>query len=146
MAAILLLAIIVGCGNKQENLSPKEVVLKLFGAMERNDRGAIPYLVNLAALMSNRDEDYALQSDTARVFHNPEDILDDLTGNGLTKTRWFAMQRVIGQTETVGDTAYVEVSFIDKQANIQYYNKFGLAKTGGIWKIFSFKTLSEAKK
>ncbi|SYZ72568.1 conserved hypothetical protein [Candidatus Zixiibacteriota bacterium] len=146
LAGFLALILISGCADNRANLSPKDVVIKLFGAMERNDRAAIPHLVNLVALMNNRDEDYALQADTPRVFRNPEDILDDLTGSGLTKSRWFSMQRVIGQTELVGDTAYVEVSFIDKQADVQYYNKFGLAKSGGIWKIFSFKTLSDTRK
>ncbi len=113
--------------------------------MERDDRAAIPRLVNLAALMSITDQDYALQADTPRVFYDPEEILNDLTDGGLTKTRWFSMQRVIGATDEKGDTAFVEVSFIDKSANIQYYNKFGLAKTNGVWRIFSFKTLSGTK-
>jgi hypothetical protein len=146
ISALVTIAIIgAGCAN-QESLSPKEVVIKLFGAMERNDRAVIPNLVNLVSLMSNRDQDYALNTDSPRVFVNPEDILDDLTGEGLTKARWFSMQRVIGETEMSGDTAYVEVSFIDKRTNVQYYNKFGLQKSNGIWRIFSFKTLSGQQK
>ncbi len=99
------------------------------------------HLLDLPALMNIKGQDYALQRPEPRVFYNPEDILDDLTEEGVTKTRWFSMQRVMGQSEIQGDTAFVEISFIDKQSNVQYYNKFGLHKVDGRWKIYSFKTI-----
>jgi hypothetical protein len=132
---------LVACGGAGGD-TPKDVVIKLFGAMERNDRAAIVNLLDMAALMNQTDQDYALQRKEPRVFHNPEAVLDDLTGNGLTKTRWFNMQRVVGNTEIEGDTAYVEVSFISKETNTQYYNKFGLRRMDGQWRIFSFRTMT----
>jgi len=113
--------------------------------MERNDRAAIVYLLDLPALMSITGVDYALQRDEPRVFRNPEKLLDDLTNDGLTKTKWFEMQRVIGKTEIKGDTAFVEVSFISKETNIQYYNKFGLHRKNEQWRIYSFRTITEGK-
>lgn len=144
LLVIGLLGLLAAC-SQISNDSPKDVVIKFFGAMERNDTGRIAHLLDLPALMNIRDQDYALQTDSPRVFRNPDDILGDLTDGGLTKTRWFAMQRVIGNTEANGDTAFVEVSFIDKNTNTQYYNKFGLHKPDGRWKIFSFKTISAAQ-
>ncbi|UCD93379.1 MAG: hypothetical protein JSU69_06275 [Candidatus Zixiibacteriota bacterium] len=127
--------------------SPREVVIKLFGAMERDDRAAIAHLVDLPRLMGITDHDYALQMDEPRVFYNPEDVLNDLTGDGLTKTRWFSRQRVIGSMEITGDTALVEVTFRRKKedttsANVRYYTKFGLHKVNDRWRIYSFKTIS----
>jgi len=136
----VFLVLITACSSESAG-NPKEAVKHLFGAMERDDRAAIAHLLDLPQLMSITDEDYALQRPEARVFHNPEDILDDLTGDGLTKNRWFGMQRVMGKTEVVGDSAFVEVSFIDKKTNIQYYNKFGLHKVNDRWKIYSFRTI-----
>jgi hypothetical protein len=130
----------MACSDGQSN--PKEVVIQLFGAMERNEKAAVAHLLDLPALMEIEGEDYALQRETPRKFYNPEDILNDLTDDGLTKSIWFSMQRVIGSTRIVGDTAFVEVSFIDKEKGIQYYNKFGLHKKEGTWKIYSFKTVS----
>ena len=109
--------------------------------MERNDAAAVAHLIDLRCLMNINVEDYALQMPSPRVIHNPEDILKDMPDSGLTKTRWFSMQRVVGATEIIGDTAFVEVSFIDKSINLQYYNKFGLHKRDGIWRIYSFKTI-----
>ncbi|MCX6827440.1 MAG: hypothetical protein NTV06_09310 [candidate division Zixibacteria bacterium] len=139
-----VLGILTVC-SKIGSDSPKAVVIKLFGAMEKNRTQDIPLLVDLPALMKIRDQDYALQTDKPRIFYAPEDILRDLTGDGLTKQRWFAMQRIVGNTDVAGDTAFVEVSFIDKSTNTQYYNKFGLRKLHGRWKIYSFKTISPSK-
>ena len=138
----LLLLILLSCSGS-ESRNPKETVIRLFGAMERNEKAAILNLVDVPALMEISGEDYGLNSDNPRTFHNPEDILNDLTGDGLTKTRWFSMQRIIGRVEIVGDTAFVEVSFIDKGNDIQYYNKFGLHKKDNNWKIYNFRTLSQ---
>lgn len=138
----LLLLMLLSCSNSGTR-SPRETVIRLFGAMERNEKAAILNLVDISALMEISGEDYALKSDNPRTFHNPEDILNDLTGDGLTKTRWFSLQRIIGKVEIVGDTAFVEVSFIDKEISKQYYNKFGLHKKDNNWKIYNFRTISQ---
>ncbi len=138
----LLLLILLSCSGS-EIRNPKETVIRLFGAMERNEKAAILNLVDIPALMEISGEDYGLNSDNPRTFHNPEDILNDLTGDGLTKTRWFSMQRIIGRVEITGDTAFVEVSFIDKGNDTQYYNKFGLHKKDNNWKIYNFRTISQ---
>lgn len=133
--------ITTGCEDKGPD-NPHDVVIQLFGAMERNERAALPYLLDLRELMEPKDEDYALQRRIPRKFFSPEEILNDLTDSGLTKTRWFSMQRVIGDTQVIGDSAWVEVSFVDKDKGIQYYNKFGLHRKKDRWKIYSFRTIS----
>ncbi|MFH2035754.1 MAG: hypothetical protein ABIJ45_05070 [Candidatus Zixiibacteriota bacterium] len=138
MAAIMISA----CESKYSS-DPKDTVIKLFGAMERNDKAAILPLIDLAQIMERGTSDYALQTDQPRVFHQPEELLEDLTGEGLTKTRWFSMQRVIGEVDMLGDSATVEVSFINKTTNIQYYTKFGLYKKEGYWKIYTFRKIEE---
>ncbi len=137
--------LLTGC-DKHSFDSPRDVVVHLFGAMERDDQSAIIYLVDLPSMMALENEDYALQTDNPRTFHDPQEILEDLTGEGLTKRRWFSMQRVIGQTEQRGDSALVEVSFINKETGIQYYNKFGLCKKKDRWMIYSFRTIKSDKK
>ncbi|MCP4706947.1 MAG: hypothetical protein GY865_20290 [candidate division Zixibacteria bacterium] len=140
--SFFLFLILFSCSNS-ESRNPKETVIRLFGAMERDDKAAIINLVDIPALMEITGEDYGLNSNNPRTFHNPEDILNDLTGDGLTKTRWFSMQRIIGKVEIEGDTALVEVSFIDKGSDIQYYNKFGLHRKDNNWKIYNFRTISQ---
>ncbi len=137
---VLLIAtgISAGCGNDAGD--PKQTVIKMFGAMQRDDRAALTSLLDLPALMMTLNQDYALNADTPRVFNSPERILDDLTGNGATKQRWFSLQRIVGETQVNDDNATVEVTFVDKVNSKGYLTKFGLHIINGKWRIYTFKT------
>lgn len=133
---------LAGCGGI--NMSePREVVIALFGAMEKNDEAALTHILDIPELMRNSQEDYALQLESARVFTNPEEVLKDLTGDGETKKVWFALQRIVANARIMGETATVEVSFIDKAASRGYRTLFGLHLKHGEWRIYSFKTVRE---
>lgn len=141
-AAILLIGVILvigGCSGSGPS-NPKSVVIAVFGAMEKDDKAALAHLLDLPALMKTYAEDYALQADSPRVFTSPQQILEDLTENGVTKTRWFSLQRIIGKTEVTGETATVEVTFVDKEQSRGYLTKFGIHIVNGKWKVYSFKT------
>ena len=135
----LLLGIMAGCSSSSAD-NPKEAVIAFFGAMEKNDKAALAHLLDLAELMRNTNTDYALAGDSARVFTSPTQMLDDLTGEGKTKTEWFSYQRIVNETQLNGDVATVEVTFNDKARGKAYLTKFGLHKVNGKWKIYSFKT------
>lgn len=134
-----LLAGIVGCSSGGPS-NPRETVISFFGAMEKNDQAALAHLLDLPSLMRNTQEDYSVSSDSVRIFHNPQEILNDLTGDGLTKQRWFSYQRILGDADVYDDAATVEVTFVDKERSRAYLTRFGLHKVNGSWKIFSFKT------
>jgi hypothetical protein len=135
---LVVTGIVSGCGNSAGD--PKQTVIKMFGAMQRDDRAALTSLLDLPALMETMNGDYALQTDSPRVFHSPEQILDDLTGDGATKQRWFSLQRIIGESQVNGNSATVQVTFVDKANSKGYLTKFGLHIINGKWRIYSFKT------
>lgn len=139
LSLVVLSTFVLGCGGAYSPTDPRETVIAFFGAMEKNDEAALAHLLDLAELMKNKEKDYALQSDEPRVFTSPLDILKDLTGNGLTKTRWFSMQRIVNRAEINGPNATVEVSFIDQQSSTQYLTKFGLHIVNDRWQIYTFK-------
>jgi len=122
---------------------PREVVIALFGAMEKNDEAALTHVLDIPELMRNSQEDYALQVENARVFTNPEEVLKDLTGDGETKRVWFALQRIVSNARIMGETASVDVTFVDKAASHGYRTTFGLHLKQGEWRIYSFKTVKE---
>jgi hypothetical protein len=140
LAFIALVAAIFlsGCGGSGPT-DPRETVIAFFGAMEKDDKASLAHLLDLAELMKNTENDYALQTDEKRVFTSPVQILEDLTGNGTTKTIWFSMQRIVNRSEINGTQATVEVSFVDQKSSTQYLTKFGLHVVDGKWKIFTFK-------
>ena len=133
-----------GCSSDPGS-DPKKLVISFFGAMEKNDQAALAHYLDLPELMKNIEEDYAVQTDSPRVFTNPKEVLEDLTNDGLTKKLWFSYQRIINEVEIQGDHATVEVTFNDKVKGVAYLTKFGLHrkdKDGNPkdWKIYSFKT------
>ncbi|MEW5993192.1 MAG: hypothetical protein AB1744_02200 [Candidatus Zixiibacteriota bacterium] len=140
LAAALLVAVF-GCSPSSTPTDPKSTVIAMFGAMEKDDKATLAHLLDLAELMRNYQEDYALQTDSPRVFTSPEQILDDLTGDGLTKRRWFAMQRIISEVNILGESATVDVTFVDKEQSRGYRTTFGVHMVNGRWKIYSFKTI-----
>jgi len=134
-----LVSIIAGCtGGANTESDPRKAVLKMFRAIEQDDRETLAHFLDFESLLKPGAMDYALKMDSIRAFYNPEEILDDLLKGGLTNQRWLAMQRVVGSAEQSNDSALVEVSFINKKTNTQYYNKFGLRKVNDVWKIYSF--------
>ncbi len=144
VSLIIVAFVLTGCSGSGPS-DPKSVVISMFGAMEKDDQAALAHLLDLAELMKTINEDYALQTDSPRVFTNPVQILDDLTGEGLTKKRWFSMQRIIGNTEVTGETATVEVTFVDKQASTGYHTRFGLHIRNDKWRIYSFKVIRQSR-
>lgn len=140
--ALFLVAMLAiwGCSGSDTS-DPKKLVISFFGAMEKNDQAALAHYLDLGELMKNIDEDYAFQTDSPRVFTSPQQILDDLTNDGLTKQRWFSYQRIINKVDIIGDNATVEVTFNDKTKGIAYLTKFGVHKVNDKWKIYSFKTI-----
>jgi len=132
----------LGCGGADMS-DPRRVVISLFGAMEKNDEAALTHILDIPELMRNSQQDYAIQQDRARVFTSPEEILKDLTGEGETKKVWFGLQRIVADARVMGETASVEVTFVDKANSRGYRTMFGLHLKQGEWRIYSFKTLSE---
>lgn len=138
---IYLVSLTAGC-SQEAGQDPKSAVIQMFGAMERDDKSALARLLDLPELMKNINEDYSLQTETPRVFTNPQDLLDDMTEDGLTKQRWFSYQRIINKAEVMGETATVEVTFVDKENSQGYRTKFGVHLKQGKWRIYSFKTIT----
>jgi hypothetical protein len=135
----VLLMMIAGCNPSVNTASdPKKAVIQMFKAMEENDREKLAHYLDFESLLKTGESDYALQMDSVRKFTNPQEILDDLLQGGLTNQRWQSLQRIVGSGSQMNDSALVEVSFINKATSTQYYNKFGLRKVNGVWKIYSF--------
>ena len=142
---LLAFAIVMSFGCSSDNQSdPRQTVISLFGAMERNDAAELAHLLDLTELMKDTGEHYALQGGEPQVYSNPQEILDDLTNDGETKQRWFSFQRIVNKSQITGDVATVEVTFVDKDESKGYMTKFGLKRTNGKWRIYTFQTLQEA--
>lgn len=146
MASVLLTLVVVFAGacSGPDMSDPKQVVISFFGAMEKDDKAALVRLLDLAELMKSSQDDYAYQTDEPRVFTDPEQVLNDLTGEGETKKTWFGYQRIINAVQIMGESATVEVTFVDKEPSRGYRTFFGLHLKEGKWRIYSFQVYQES--
>jgi hypothetical protein len=57
------------------------------------------------------------------------------------RKRWLDNQIVLGESQILGDSALIEVSFLDRLTRVQYYNKMRLVYRDGRWVVTSFRTM-----
>ena len=137
LASVLVLIGLTGCATKSRP-DPRETVKGLFTAMRASDTLYLSQNVDLAQAVATLGEELRIDSgapDPARA------LLAQLTGEGKIRERWLDNQIVLGRANSSGDTAWVEVSFIDRLTRVQYYNKMRLDFRGDRWVINSFRTL-----
>ncbi|HUU47099.1 MAG TPA: hypothetical protein VM118_15330, partial [Acidobacteriota bacterium] len=115
LAVGIALMVAFGC-SQNDRQSPKSTVSGLFGAIADSDTAYIVAHVDLAAAAQGvRGELIDPSSDTTAVEPQwGERLLGAITGEGELRERWLANQIVLGEEFVRGDTAWVEVSFLDR--------------------------------
>lgn len=118
---------------------PDRTVYAFFDAMTQGDANRLAAVLDSSVFLGRSG---APELDTlflgADFLARRNRILLELTG-GNVKRLWLSKQVIVGRTERRGDTAGVEVSFVDPESDRQYLTRFGLARKGKTWQIFSFK-------
>ncbi len=136
---ILLIAIIaLSCGSDPEGRSTVHDFLRAI----KTDTVSYDYLSTLLDLDELVHEGTVYDYDTTIGEQaNKDRFVDLLLPGGSVRERWISNQIIVGNSEVLRDTAIVEVSFIDQDAEKvkQYYNKMGVHREDDAWKIFAFR-------
>jgi hypothetical protein len=135
---ILFLFVVISCASDPE---PRDTVRHFLQSL-RVDTTGYDYLSQLLDLDELVMENTIYAYDTTLTLEaNKERFVKSLQKGGSVRERWIKNQIILGSTEVLGDTAAVEVSFVDKSAVPvkQYYNKMGVHVVDGSWKIFSLR-------
>lgn len=135
-------AVAGGCGEDRPN--PKNTVKDLFTAMQNSDSAAVRALVDLESVAPTvlGELPEIRPVDSLTVPDTTAWLLGQMTGDGRLRQRWLTdNQIVLGDTEISGDSALVEVSFLDRVTRVQYYNKMRLVYRGDRWVITQFRTM-----
>jgi hypothetical protein len=134
----LLLFALASCASEPE---PRETVKRFLQSL-REDTTSYDYLSQLLDLDELVTENSIYTYDSTISFDaNKQGLISSLQKGGTVRSRWIKNQIILGDVEILGDTATVEVSFIDKTAVPvkQFYNKMGVHLVDGRWKVFSFR-------
>ncbi len=132
----MFFVIVWSCSNKPD---PREDVKKLITAVDQSDTTALKGSLDLDRIV-NQGLKGVPEKDRSELFSRKrQELLDDFTGNGATRTSWNNSLIVIGESHVAGDSATVEVTYIDKTNGIKDYTKMGLYFKDGKWKVYDLK-------
>ena len=112
----------------------------------RGDPGSVHEVAEMAVPVDRVGLRCSVQSTNNRSVHPDTDLL---VSSGTSMVTLFDVERERrGTTDgdaplTLGETATVEVTFVDKEESQGYRTKFGLHLKNGEWRIYSFKTFTE---
>jgi len=131
--------VVLACSGKPR---PKSTIMDLFTALHANDTSLVRQNIDFdRAWVSVQDELGEPGDSLMAEIPWGERLYNSLTGEGDLRRRWMKTQVVINKTYFFGDSATVEVSFIDRESGIHFYNRMALIYKGDRWVIVAFRTL-----
>jgi hypothetical protein len=143
IAALLIIPVAL-CGCAGESRPDAKATLRsFFAALHTSDTAKIAETVDLlsAARSVHTEFPQLIGSGDSAGDGAGAALQAALTGDGFLRRRWTEDQIVLGTESINGDTALVEVSFIDRVTRVQYYNKMRLEYRTDHWVITHFRTL-----
>ena len=136
---MIVVAVTCACSGKPQ---PKATIMDLFTALHADDTSLVQQCVDFdRAWVSVRDELSEPGDSLLAEIPWGKRLYQSLIGEGDLRLRWTKTQVVINKTDFFGDSATVEVSFIDRESKIHFYNRMALILDGNRWKIVAFRTL-----
>lgn len=136
VVAALVMACATGCSSPTRP-DPRNTIKELFPAISKSDSLYLTTNIDLESAAASIPDDLSIDPSAGGAAT----LLKALTGDGHLRKRWLGDQIVVGESQVMGDTSHVEVSFIDRVTRVQYYNKMRLEYRGDHWVITAFKTM-----
>ncbi len=121
--------------------SPKDTVFEFIDAVKNSDSLKVAKILDVDAYIKSLIAAPATAQDTAQILEqNRPKAIQSLLGEGDIRTRWLRDLIVVNKEEIYGDTATVEVSFLNQQAGTQLYTRIVLQRqTDRTWRVTYFK-------
>jgi len=135
---IVPLFLLAACEKEPEARSS---VLEFVRALRADQDFPVDDYLDIDELVRENSPNVYIYDSSLSVSENKDEFKKLFERDGNLRKLWTSKQIVIGESVVKGDTALVEVSFIDRQTKKQYYNKMGLRRTENSWIIFAFKLL-----
>jgi hypothetical protein len=135
--SFLLFSILIPCCANRPD--PRTTVKKFIDAVDQSDTSVIGELLDFRSLFRGSLEGFSEKSKEELIPELRQNVLKDFSGEGVTRMTWKNSLLVVGKSEVAGDSATVEVTYINKLSGTKDYSKMGLHFVDGKWKIFKLK-------
>ena len=119
--------------------SPRVVVMDFIEAVNTADTASLEMYLDLERFTEEKVKELP-DSTRAEVFSRvKEQLWQNFLGSGGTRLKWQNKMIVVNKEEIEGDSALVEVTFVDQKTGITEYTKARLYKKEGRWWIYYLK-------
>ncbi|OQX92754.1 MAG: hypothetical protein B6D58_01260 [candidate division Zixibacteria bacterium 4484_95] len=133
---LCLVVIIISCNSQP---SPKDVTFEFIAAVLDGDTTTILQYLDLERMAERKMKDIVLKDSILNPADFKAEILSELTGLGQTRNQW-KNQRILVNKEIVrGDSAEVEMTFIDQFTGTIKYSMVYLHHKDNRWLVYFYK-------
>jgi hypothetical protein len=122
-----------------KNPSPRVVVMDFIEAVNKADTASLTQYLDLDKFTQEKLKELP-DSQRAAVFSGmKEQLWQNFLGTGGTRLRWQNKMIVVNKEDVQGDSASVEVTFVDQKTGITQYTRARLYRKDGRWWIYFIK-------
>lgn len=115
--------------------SPRVVVMDFIEAVNKADTISIEKYMDLDRFTQEKIKDLP-EAERQEIFPKvKEQLKDNFLGSGGTRLKWQNKMIVVNKEDIKGDSALVEVTFVDQKTGITEYTKAKLYKKDKNWLI-----------
>jgi hypothetical protein len=116
--------------------SPRVVVMDFIEAVNKADTASIDKYLDLDRFTKEKIKDLS-EAERQEIFPKvKEQLRDNLLGSGGTRLKWQNKMIVVNKENIQGDSALVEVTFVDQKTGISEYTEAKLYKKDKTWWIY----------
>jgi hypothetical protein len=130
---VLVLLFVLQCSKSP---SPRVVVMDFIEAVNKADTASLEMYLDLDRFTQEKVKELPDSVRTAAFSKVREQLWQNFLGNGGTRLKWQSKMIVVNKEEIGGDTALVEVTFVDQKTGITEYTKTRLYKMENRWWIY----------
>ena len=134
--SVLCLLFIVQCSKSP---SPRVVVMDFIEAVNTADTVSLETYLDLERFTQEKMKEFPDSVRTAAFSKVKEQLRQNFLGSGGTRLKWQNKMIVVNKEEIEGDSALVEVTFVDQKTGITEYTKTRLYKRENRWWIYYIK-------
>lgn len=135
----LLIFIFLFTYNCSKTKNPRVVVMDFIEAVNRSDTISIEEYLDLDRFTQEKTKEIPEPEKQRIIPVIKEQLKSNFLGSGATRLKWQDKMIVVNKEEVQGDSALVEVTFIDQKTSITDYTKAKLYKKENRWWIYYIK-------
>lgn len=134
-----LVCVLVAALACSKNPSPRVVVMDFIEAVNKADTAALTQYLDLDKFTQEKLKELPDSQRTAVFPSMKEQLWQNFLGTGGTRLRWQNKMIVVNKEDIQGDSAWVEVTFVDQKTGMTEYTRARLYRKDGRWWIYFIK-------